>query len=70
MIDFFYVHKLFGIPGVKGTTDVSRDTTETVKPPGYDPPFIISYWCGPPKSETTLARYKEIANCGSGVLPG
>jgi hypothetical protein len=30
-------------------------------------PFIISYWCGPPKSETTLSRYKEIAECGMNV---
>ncbi len=40
---------------------------EAVKPPVFDAPFIISYWCGPPKSETTLARYKEIADCGFNV---
>src|SRR5262245_54561320 len=26
--------------------------------------FIISFWCGPPKAETTLKRYQEIAECG------
>lgn len=36
-----------------------------------DPPFIISFWNGPTKSETTLERYKEIAECGFNVaLPG
>ena len=33
----------------------------------FDPPFIISYWGGPPKEEMTLARYKEIADCGFNV---
>jgi hypothetical protein len=33
----------------------------------FDPPFIISYWGGPPKEEMTLARYKEIAECGFNV---
>jgi len=40
---------------------------EPAKAPAYDVPFIISYWCGPPKAETTLARYKEIAECGFNV---
>ncbi len=30
-------------------------------------PFIISYWDGPPKEETTLDRYREIAECGFNV---
>ncbi|MEI7836408.1 MAG: hypothetical protein WCK05_08340 [Planctomycetota bacterium] len=37
------------------------------KPPVYTAPFIISYWCGPPKIETSLARYKELAECGFNV---
>lgn len=41
--------------------------TEAAKTPALDVPFIISYWCGPPKSETTLERYKEIAECGFNV---
>lgn len=36
-----------------------------------DIPFIISYWDGPPKEETTLERYREIAECGFTVaMPG
>lgn len=31
------------------------------------PPFIITYWLGPPAAETTLARYREIADCGFNV---
>ena len=32
--------------------------------------FLISYWYGPPKAETTLKRYQEIAECGfTAVLP-
>jgi len=33
---------------------------------GY-PDFIISYWGGPPAAETTLERYREIADCGFNV---
>jgi hypothetical protein len=33
---------------------------------GY-PEFLVSYWCGPPAAETTLQRYKEIADCGFNV---
>ncbi|MCY2924404.1 MAG: hypothetical protein NT031_03045, partial [Planctomycetota bacterium] len=33
----------------------------------YDPPFIISAWCGP---EGTLERYKEYADCGFNVVLG
>ena len=36
-------------------------------PFGFDPSFIISYWGGPPESEMTLARYKEVAECGFNV---
>jgi hypothetical protein len=36
-----------------------------------DAPFVISFWNGPTKEETTLERYKEIAECGFNVaLPG
>ena len=32
--------------------------------------FLISFWCGPPPGETTLARYREIAGAGfNAVLP-
>lgn len=32
--------------------------------------FLISFWCGPPPEETTLARYEEIADAGfNTVLP-
>ena len=33
--------------------------------PTYDPPFIISAWCGP---EGNLERYKEYAECGFNVV--
>jgi hypothetical protein len=35
-----------------------------------DKEFLISFWFGPPKAETTLKRYQEIAECGfTAVLP-
>jgi hypothetical protein len=44
---------------------------ELVQKETIDPPFIISFWNGPTKEETTLARYQEIADCGFNVaLPG
>jgi hypothetical protein len=30
--------------------------------------FLISFWCGPPPEETTLARYQEIADAGFNVV--
>ncbi|MCC6679371.1 MAG: hypothetical protein IT445_00565 [Phycisphaeraceae bacterium] len=30
--------------------------------------FLISYWGGPPAEETTLERYREIAECGFNVV--
>jgi len=30
--------------------------------------FIISFWCAPPAEETTLERYREIANCGFNLV--
>lgn len=38
-----------------------------LKPADSALPFIISYWCGPPKSETTRERYLEIAGAGFNV---
>jgi len=35
-----------------------------------EPEFLISFWFGPPKAETTLKRYQEIADGGfTAVLP-
>lgn len=50
-----------------GANAAGRPVTEQIRPAAYSPEFIISYWCGPPKSETTLERYKEIAECGFNV---
>jgi hypothetical protein len=33
-----------------------------------DATFIISLWCAPPTTETTVERYKEIADCGFNVV--
>ena len=33
----------------------------------YEPPFIISAWCGP---EGTIERYKEYAECGFNLVLG
>lgn len=30
--------------------------------------FILSFWCAPPPKETTLPRYREIAECGFNVV--
>ena len=38
-----------------------------LKPPVSDLPFLISYWCGPPKDPTTVERYREIAEAGFNV---
>lgn len=35
--------------------------------PAY-PSFIISYWVGPTMQETTLKRYREIADCGFNLV--
>lgn len=35
-----------------------------------DPEFLVSFWYGPPRAETTLKRYQEIAECNfTAVLP-
>ena len=36
--------------------------------PAANPPFIITFWCAPPAAETTLERYREIAECGFNVV--
>ncbi|MBU4212897.1 MAG: hypothetical protein L6437_09785 [Kiritimatiellae bacterium] len=36
---------------------------------GATPEFIISFWVEPPAEETTLRRYREIAECGFNVVP-
>jgi hypothetical protein len=67
--------ELFGLRGKKPPARVKKalaaktklPTTKLVPPPVYDAPFIISYWCGPPRSETTLARYQQIADAGFNV---
>ena len=63
--------ELFGVPG---TAALSKQLTEPVGPVGiepapspFDPAFVISYWWGVPVAETTLERYKEIADCGFNV---
>lgn len=30
--------------------------------------FMLSFWCAPPPEETTLQRYREIAECGFNVV--
>ncbi len=30
--------------------------------------FLISFWCAPPEEETTIERYREIAECGFNVV--
>ena len=60
--------ELFGTKGVQPRTRpkvVKREAP--VKPPVTDAPFMITYWCGPPKAETTIERYQELADCGFNV---
>ena len=63
--------ELFGVPGAAAPP---RKSVEAARPAGvepapspFDPAFIISFWCAPPKSQTTLERYQEIADCGFNV---
>lgn len=58
--------ELFGVQGAKEPPAPPKPKV-LVKPPVSDLPFIITYWCGPPKSETTLERYQEIADAGFNV---
>ena len=66
--------ELFGVPGdaepivvQPRVRRVKIPVEELIVPEAYDPAFIISYWCGPPKAETTLERYREIKDCGFNV---
>ncbi|MCY2925520.1 MAG: hypothetical protein NT031_08780, partial [Planctomycetota bacterium] len=52
-------------PASKPATAPAKAKEEPVK--ATEVPFIISYWCGPPKEVTTFARMKEIADCGFNV---
>ncbi|MCY2930597.1 MAG: hypothetical protein NTV86_14080 [Planctomycetota bacterium] len=60
--------ELFGVPGKAAPIQKHAQATEPVgiEPVvfPFDPPFIISYCCGPP---STLERYKEVAECGFNV---
>ena len=64
--------ELFGVPAsfkfapMKTIEDLTA-AAKPLKPAVSELPFIISYWCGPPKAETTLERYKEIAEAGFNV---
>ncbi|MCY2925736.1 MAG: hypothetical protein NT031_09900 [Planctomycetota bacterium] len=55
--------ELFGTPGTAEAL-AAKAPEAPATPPVFDAPFIISYWCGPPKEQATLERYKEIAECG------
>lgn len=64
--------ELFGVPvgftfSEMKTMEDATVAAKPLKPAVSDLPFIISYWCGPPKAETTLERYKEIVDCGFNV---
>ena len=64
--------ELFGVPGTPAPPKprvprVKWAADKLIKPEAYDPAFIISYWCGPPRSETNLERYQELADCGFNV---
>lgn len=66
--------ELFGVPG-KAAAPVARaggrrprlPADQLIRPEAFQPAFIISYWCGPPRSETTVERYREIRDCGFNV---
>jgi len=59
--------ELFGVPGAREKVSPKIVKEEAVTPPPVDAPFMITYWCGPAKKDTTLARYKELADCGFNV---
>lgn len=64
--------EIFGVPAnfkfaeVKAMEDAAS-AAKPLKPAVSKLPFVIGYWCGPPKAETTLARYEEIAAAGFNV---
>jgi hypothetical protein len=60
--------ELFGVKGEKEkVTPKVVKAEEPVTPPPVDAPFMITYWCGPAKKDTTLERYQELADCGFNV---
>ena len=59
--------ELFGVPGAKEKIAKAPKVEPPVTPPSVDAPFMVTYWCGPSKKETTLERYKELADCGFNV---
>jgi hypothetical protein len=64
--------ELFGVPGMAAprtprTPRIKLSTDQLIKPEAYDPKFIIMPWVGPPKEETTLERFQELADCGFNV---
>ncbi|MCY2927053.1 MAG: hypothetical protein NT031_16795 [Planctomycetota bacterium] len=60
--------ELFGVSGPRESVTPKPPKPEVpAKAPVMDAPFLITYWCGPPKAQTTLGRYKELAECGFNV---
>ncbi|MHC4502945.1 MAG: hypothetical protein ACYTFI_06550 [Planctomycetota bacterium] len=60
--------EFFGVPGKAARgPEPARPVGKEPAPSPFDPAFIISYWCGPPRKETTVARYREVADCGFNV---
>ncbi len=58
---------VFGILSIGHAEETKTPSPNSLKPAVSDLPFIISYWWGPPMQETTLERYKEIAEAGFNV---
>lgn len=66
--------ELFGVPG-RAAPGVDRGggrrprlaADRLIRPETHGPSFIVSYWCGPPRAETTVERYREIRDCGFNV---
>ena len=58
---------LIGVTANSLAADPKGPPLSPLKPAVSELPFMISYWCGPPKAETTSERYKELAECGFNV---
>ena len=58
---------LLGTLSVALAAETKGPPLSPLKPAVSEVPFMISYWCGPPRKETTVERYKEIAECGFNV---
>ena len=56
-----------GIVSFAPAAETKGPPLSPLKPAVSEVPFMISYWCGPPKAETTVERYKELAECGFNV---